>query len=78
MSKQKIKRIRRQAIIDVLGFELLLLVSNGMFFIGYYIKEVSMEEKNNRPNAFQWFTLGFSTAVLIFNSVVIIAKVIMK
>lgn len=32
MSKQKIKRIRREAIIDVLGFEFLLLVSNGIFF----------------------------------------------
>lgn len=32
MSKQKIKKIRREAIIDVLWFEFLLLVSNGIFF----------------------------------------------
>ncbi len=34
-----------------------------------------MEEKNNKPNGLSWFSLGFSTATLIFNTIVLILKI---
>ena len=33
-----------------------------------------MEEENNKPNGFQWFTLGFSICTLIFNTIILIAE----
>lgn len=37
-----------------------------------------MEEKNNKPNGLQWFSLGFTTATLIFNTIILIVKLTMK
>ena len=34
-----------------------------------------MEEENNKPNGFQWFTLGFSICTLIFNTIILIAEI---
>lgn len=34
-----------------------------------------MEEKNNKPNGFQWFALGFSICTLIFNTIILIVEI---
>ena len=37
-------------------------------------KEEEMEDKNKKPNGFSYFTLGFSTATLIYNIAILILK----
>lgn len=37
-------------------------------------EEINRNRKENKPNGFQYFTLGFSIATLIFNTIVLILK----